>query len=167
MKTTGYSFLIKRPSLGVCLMAAYGQIAKGENMATSMLKPAAGTYAGGQWVRITSTTPGAVIRYTTDGSTVPSDTVGRIYRTPVMVNRTMSIRVAVSANGYTTNNSQATYTITRTAAQDRIPSEARAKRTGRNGHPLTLSGDKHNVRHAGDGKHRVPLGRLRLLRFLL
>jgi len=44
--------------------------------------PAAGTYTSAQTVTISTTTSGASIRYTTDGST-PSSTVGTLYSGPV------------------------------------------------------------------------------------
>ena len=53
--------------------------------------PAAGTYTSVQNVTITSTTSGASIRYTTDGST-PSDTVGTLYSTPVSIGVTTTLK---------------------------------------------------------------------------
>ncbi len=52
--------------------------------------PIAGTYTTAQNVSITSATPGAIIRYTTDGS-IPTETTGTIYAAPI----------ALSLNSYT------------------------------------------------------------------
>ena len=46
--------------------------------AAPTFSPAAGTYIGNQSVTISTTTSGATIRYTTDGTT-PSETVGTVY----------------------------------------------------------------------------------------
>ncbi|MGB7723152.1 MAG: chitobiase/beta-hexosaminidase C-terminal domain-containing protein, partial [Bryobacteraceae bacterium] len=54
-------------------------------VATLTFSPAAGTYTSVQSVTLSTTTGGATIRYTTDGST-PSETVGTVYSGPVAVN---------------------------------------------------------------------------------
>ena len=46
-----------------------------------VISPNGGSFTGSQSVTLTSTTPGATIRYTTDGST-PSSTVGTVYTGP-------------------------------------------------------------------------------------
>ncbi len=54
-------------------------------------------------VTITTATPGASIRYTTDGST-PSDTVGTLYTGPVSITQTTVLRaIAYKANWESTN----------------------------------------------------------------
>jgi hypothetical protein len=53
--------------------------------------PAGGTYTNAQLVVLSSTTTGASIRYTTDGSE-PSETEGTIYTTPISVNASMTIK---------------------------------------------------------------------------
>lgn len=73
--------------------------------------PAGGTYTGAQSISITTTTSGASIRYTTDGST-PSETAGTLYTGPV----TVSVSETLKAIAYKTGMSDsgvksATYTI--------------------------------------------------------
>jgi len=53
-------------------------------VATPTFSPAAGIYTSAQTVTISSTTTGASIRYTTDGST-PTSTTGTVYSAPVAV----------------------------------------------------------------------------------
>ena len=50
--------------------------------ATPAFSPAAGTFTSSATVTISSTTSGATIRYTTDGST-PSETLGTVYSSAV------------------------------------------------------------------------------------
>ncbi|MGA3006901.1 MAG: choice-of-anchor tandem repeat GloVer-containing protein [Opitutaceae bacterium] len=52
-----------------------------------VLTPAPGTYTSAQKVTITSATPGATIRYTTDGS-LPTEVYGTIYTGPISINVT-------------------------------------------------------------------------------
>ena len=54
--------------------------------ATPTFSPAAGTYGSAQSVTITTTTSGATIRYTTNGTT-PSSTVGTVYSSAVSYQR--------------------------------------------------------------------------------
>ncbi len=50
----------------------------------------AGAYGPAQSVTISTTTGGATIRYTTDGST-PSATAGTMYSTPVSISATTTL----------------------------------------------------------------------------
>ncbi len=73
--------------------------------------PTAGTYASAQSVFISTTTSGATIRYTTDGST-PSATAGTVYSTPVNISATTTLNAIAYEAGW--NNSTVTsgvYTI--------------------------------------------------------
>ena len=56
-------------------------------VAAPTFSPAAGTYTSAQTVTISTTTSGASIRYTTDGST-PSETAGTLYSGPITVSST-------------------------------------------------------------------------------
>ena len=61
---------------------------------------------------ISTTTAGASIRYTTDGST-PSSTVGTVYSGPVSVSSSMTLKAIAYASGMTSSSvTTATYTIT-------------------------------------------------------
>jgi hypothetical protein len=71
-----------------------------------------GAYSAPQTVTITTTTGGASIRYTLDGSS-PSSTNGTLYTAPVSVASTMTIRAIAYKSGMTDSPiSAATYTIT-------------------------------------------------------
>ncbi|HTB80699.1 MAG TPA: chitobiase/beta-hexosaminidase C-terminal domain-containing protein, partial [Opitutaceae bacterium] len=73
--------------------------------------PGTGTYSSTQNVTIASTTSGASIRYTTDGST-PSETAGTIYSSPVNVSSTTTLKAIAFASGFADSNvTSATYTI--------------------------------------------------------
>jgi hypothetical protein len=79
--------------------------------AAPVFSPAAGTYPGTQNVSITSTTGGASIRYTTDGST-PSETAGTLYSGPVVINATTTLNAIAYASGFTDSSiTSGTYTI--------------------------------------------------------
>src|SRR5213079_2957024 len=81
-------------------------------VATPTFSPVAGTYTTAQTVTISSTTAGASIRYTTDGST-PSATVGTVYSAPVTVNATQTINAIAYKTGLTDSTvAAAAYTIT-------------------------------------------------------
>ncbi|HTR34899.1 MAG TPA: DUF2341 domain-containing protein, partial [Bryobacteraceae bacterium] len=60
--------------------------------------PAGGAYTSAQTVTISTTTPGASIRYTTDGST-PSETVGTLYSGPVTVSSALSLNAIAYRSG--------------------------------------------------------------------
>ena len=61
-----------------------------------------GTYSTAKTVAITSATSGAAIRYTTDGST-PSETAGTVYSSPVLVDRTLTLKAVAYRSGWTTS----------------------------------------------------------------
>ena len=82
-----------------------------ETCATPTFSPAAGTYTSAQSVTISTTTSGASIRYTTDGST-PTSTSGTVYTGAINVSETTTIKAIAYKDG--NNDSQvaeATYTI--------------------------------------------------------
>ena len=64
---------------------------------TPSFTPAAGSYGLAQTVTISSTSSGATIRYTTDGST-PTETAGTVYSSPV----TISVTATLNAIAYQT-----------------------------------------------------------------
>ncbi len=76
-----------------------------------VFSPAGGTYASAQNVTITSATTGALIRYTTDGST-PGETAGTVYSGPVNVSATATLQAIAYAPGYVDSAiTSASYTI--------------------------------------------------------
>ncbi|HTB81725.1 MAG TPA: chitobiase/beta-hexosaminidase C-terminal domain-containing protein [Opitutaceae bacterium] len=80
--------------------------------AAPSFSPAAGTYSTVQNVTITSSTSGATIRYTTDGST-PSETAGTIYSGPVNISSTKTLKAIAYESGFTDSPvTSGTYTIT-------------------------------------------------------
>lgn len=96
---------------GVALLADYTT----GTVVAPVFSPAPGTYATLDPVMVTlsSTTPGADIRYTTDGTTVPSDTVGLVYTGPITLTSTTSIKaVASKANYFNSTVVTGNYTIT-------------------------------------------------------
>ena len=85
-------------------------------VATPTFSPAAGTYTTAQSVTISTSTSGASIRYTTDGST-PSETAGTLYSGAITVSATTTIKAIAYESGWTDSSiASVGYTITGTAA---------------------------------------------------
>jgi len=85
-------------------------------VASPAFSPASGTYAVPQTVTISSATPGAVIRYTTDGST-PTESSGTIYSEPVTISSSATLKAIAYTNGILDSSvSAATYAVTGAAA---------------------------------------------------
>ena len=79
---------------------------------TPAFSPAAGTYTSAQSVVISTSTPGASIRYTTDGST-PSETAGTLYTGPIPVSATTTLNAIAYETGLLDSvMASASYTIT-------------------------------------------------------
>jgi len=78
--------------------------------------PVANTYTTTQNVVLTSTTSGATIRYTIDGST-PSSTVGTVYSGPISVATTKTIKAIAYKSGMT-NSSVSSFNYTLQAAPE-------------------------------------------------
>lgn len=73
--------------------------------------PFGGTYTTVQSVTLTTPTPGASIRYTTDGST-PTATIGTLYTAPIAINNSATVKAVAYASGMTNSLvSTATYTL--------------------------------------------------------
>jgi len=70
----------------------------GDVVATPTFSPVAGTYATDQTVTIATTTAGASIRYTTDGSN-PSETAGTLYSGPIAVNAATTLKAIAYLSG--------------------------------------------------------------------
>jgi hypothetical protein len=79
--------------------------------ATPSLSLAAGTYTAAQSVTLADTTPGAVIYYTTNGST--PTTASAVYSGPLTIATTTTVSAIAVAAGYTNSSvASAVYTIT-------------------------------------------------------
>jgi hypothetical protein len=80
--------------------------------ANPVFSPAGGTYSSAQSVTITSSTSGASIRYTLDGSN-PTPTTGTLYSGPVSIAATATLKAIAYASGYDNSAvTSASYTIT-------------------------------------------------------
>jgi hypothetical protein len=100
MKNGTFPFLIQL-SITAFLFIAFASVGRAATVAAPAFSPSAGTFTSAQSVSITSSTPGATIRYTTDGST-PSETNGAVYTSaiPVGVTTTLSA-IAYETGGRT------------------------------------------------------------------
>jgi uncharacterized repeat protein (TIGR03803 family) len=67
--------------------------------AAPVFSPAAGTFAGAQTVTISTSSSGATISYTTDGST-PTETNGTTYSGPVGIGSTALLKAIAYGNGF-------------------------------------------------------------------
>ncbi len=67
-------------------------------VAAPALLPPPGTYTGAQEIQIFSSTPGATIRYTTDG-TIPTRTVGQVYTGPVSLGTPSTVQAIAYRDG--------------------------------------------------------------------
>ena len=80
--------------------------------AAPTFNPTAGTYSSTQSVTISSTTSGATIRYTTDGST-PSESAGTVYSSPVSITATSTLSAIAYLSGMVDSPiSSGVYTLT-------------------------------------------------------
>jgi alpha-tubulin suppressor-like RCC1 family protein len=74
----------------------------GLHAAAPTFAPGPGTYTSEQNVAIATATPGASIRYTTDGST-PTETVGTLYAAPVHLSGSATLKAVAYRTGWTTS----------------------------------------------------------------
>jgi len=85
-------------------------IRAGEKTATPTFDPPGVTFPDSVFVRISCATPGATIRYTTDGST-PTSSQGTVYRGSIPLNATTTIKAIAYKSGMTDSDiASATYT---------------------------------------------------------
>ncbi|MCC7124243.1 MAG: chitobiase/beta-hexosaminidase C-terminal domain-containing protein [Acidobacteria bacterium] len=85
------------PDFGVFVVMRSTDTPVDPPVATPVLAPGGGTFSAPVSVTITSTTPGATIRYTTDGSTPSSGSA--VYATPIAVSSNTVIRAQAFASG--------------------------------------------------------------------
>ncbi|HXB02004.1 MAG TPA: glycoside hydrolase family 88 protein [Opitutaceae bacterium] len=91
--------------------ATYTISTGGGTVAAPTFNPGGGTFSSAQTVTISTTTSGASIRYTTDGS-APSETVGTLYSSPVSISTTTTLNAIAYKSGMTDSAvTSATYTI--------------------------------------------------------
>jgi hypothetical protein len=122
-----------------CWLVAFTSVGKADAVSAPTFSPAAGTYTAAQSVQISSGTPGAAIRYTTDGST-PSETVGTLYSGPVTVSATTTLTAIAYASGYDDSPVvQAAYTIAPPTITGVSPT------TGAGGTQVAISGSGFGV----------------------
>ena len=69
------------------------------SVAAPIFSPAAGTYANPQSVTVSTSTAGASIRFTTDGS-APTETIGTVYSTPLVVATSETINAIAYRSGW-------------------------------------------------------------------
>jgi len=69
--------------------------------APPVFSPGTGTYNGAQKVSLSTSTPGAAIYYTTDGSNPASSATAVLYTAPISVPRMQTINAVTEATGYT------------------------------------------------------------------
>jgi outer membrane protein OmpA-like peptidoglycan-associated protein len=94
----------------VAAAAPAPKAAPAEAAAAAVFDPAAGEYAGAQSIALSSTTPGAVIHYTADGSEPTADST--TYTNPIPVEKSTTVRAIVVAPGAPNSAiSTGTYTI--------------------------------------------------------
>ena len=92
-------------------LIAFASVGRADTVAAPVFTPAPGTYTAAQTVGMSSSTPGASINYTTDGTT-PTATVGTLYSGPITVSETTTINAIAYATGMTDSSvTTATYTI--------------------------------------------------------
>jgi hypothetical protein len=93
-------------------VSVYGLLSTTPQVAAPVFTPSGGTFTAGPSVSITSATSGANIRYTTDGST-PSETVGTVYSSPVLISTSPTTLEAIAYKSGDTDSTviSETYTI--------------------------------------------------------
>jgi hypothetical protein len=113
--------------------------------------PGAGTYSSTQSVTISSSTNGASIRYTTDGST-PTSSSGTVYSGPVTVSSTSTLKAIAYKSGMT-DSAVATAAYTINVAQVAAPSFSPAAGTYTTGQTVTISSATSGatIRYTTDG----------------
>jgi hypothetical protein len=118
---------------------------------TPTFSPVAGTYTSAQSVTITTTTSGASIRYTTNGTT-PSSTVGTVYSGPVAISTTTTLKAIAYKSGFTNSKvTSGTYTINLPTAATPTFSPAAGTYTSVQSVTITSTTSGASIRYTTDG----------------
>lgn len=121
----------------------FGTVATGGTVAAPSFNPAAGSYSGAQSVTISTTTSGASIRYTLDGST-PTSTSGTVYSGPVTISTSSTLKAVAYKSGMTDSTvTSGAYTITGGGTGAFIMS----------GNEVSMEAEHANSRAVGGGKN--------------
>ena len=134
-----------------------------DSTASPNFSPPGGTYASAQTVTISSTIPGASIRYTTNGS-MPTSSSGTVYSTPVTISTNTTLQAIAYASGladsavttgiYTINSNTAapafnppagTYTSTQSVTISTPTPGASIRYTTNGSTPTSSSGTVYSV----------------------
>ncbi len=87
-----------------------------ETVAAPVFSPEAGAFAGPQTVSITTTTPGATIRYTTDGSD-PSSSAGTVYSAAITIAAPTTLKaIAYRSGWFSSSITSGLFTMPKTVA---------------------------------------------------
>lgn len=118
---------------------------------TPQFSPAPSTYLATQEVVITSGTPEAAIRYTTDGST-PTSSIGTLYLSPVLISSTTTLK-AIAFNGELEDSAVATgtYTITGEIAATPVLSPSGGAYSGTQSITISTATSGATIRFTTDG----------------
>jgi hypothetical protein len=99
------------PITGPVTVTATFSVSGGATVAAPAFSPPAGSYSATQTVTLSTTTAGASIRYTTDG-TAPSETAGTLYGGAITVSATTTLKAIAYETSYTDSSvASATFTI--------------------------------------------------------
>ncbi len=99
------SLAIGQPGRGYHLRASCGTLSPtvsaafdiGNQIAAPRITPPGGSFSGPVWIEISSSTPGAVIRYTSDGN--PPDDASAIYTGPFQITESRQIQAIAQKSG--------------------------------------------------------------------
>jgi hypothetical protein len=119
--------------------------------AAPTFSPAGGTYTSAQSVTISTSTSGASIRYTTDGST-PTSTTGTLYAGPVTISATTTLKAIAYESGFTNSSvTSATYTISQPQAAAPTFSPAGGTYTSTQSVTISTATSGASIRYTTDG----------------
>ncbi|MGD0505292.1 MAG: chitobiase/beta-hexosaminidase C-terminal domain-containing protein [Steroidobacteraceae bacterium] len=93
-------------------VTAYGLLATIPTAASPVMSPPPGSYTSAQSVTLTDSTPGAVIYYTTDGTTPTTSSAKYSVGTAVQISSTQTLQAIAAASGYSNSGvTSGVYTI--------------------------------------------------------